>query len=93
MLVLSRKVGQEVIIAGTIKVTVSRISGSRVAIGIEAPDSMRIVRGELAPFDSKLIDQDELADRDQLADRDEMAGQVDWIRDWSSNRRLGTSLP
>ncbi|MDA0659194.1 MAG: carbon storage regulator [Planctomycetota bacterium] len=87
MLVLSRKVGQEVIIAGTIKVTISRISGSRVAIGVDAPDSMRIVRGELAPFDSKLIDQDELAGRDDLA------GQVDWMRDWSGNRRLGTSLP
>jgi len=47
MLVLSRKCGEEVIIAGTIKVVVSRISGNRVSIGVEAPESMRIVRGEL----------------------------------------------
>lgn len=50
MLVLSRKAGQELVINGNIRITVNRISGSRVTLGISAPDSVRIVRGELAPL-------------------------------------------
>ena len=47
MLVLSRKEGEQLIIGDNIVVTVNRISGNRVAIGIEAPRDVRIVRGEL----------------------------------------------
>lgn len=50
MLVLSRKVGDSIQIGGNIKIRVSRISGSRVTLGIEAPESVRIVRGELKPI-------------------------------------------
>lgn len=50
MLVLSRKVGDSIQIGGEIKIRVSRISGSRVTLGIEAPESVRIVRGELKPI-------------------------------------------
>ena len=48
MLVLSRKVGEKLIIGDNITVVVSRVSGNRVTIGIEAPPEVRIVRGELA---------------------------------------------
>jgi len=48
MLVLSRKVGEKLIIGDNITVVVSRVSGNRVTIGIEAPPDVRIVRGELA---------------------------------------------
>lgn len=47
MLVLSRKIGEKLIIGDEIVLTVNRISGNRVAIGIEAPRDVRIVRGEL----------------------------------------------
>lgn len=47
MLVLSRKEGEQLIIGDDIVLTVSRISGNRVAIGIEAPRNVRIIRGEL----------------------------------------------
>jgi carbon storage regulator len=50
MLVLSRKEGEQLRIGDDIVVTVSRISGNRVAIGIEAPRSVRVVRGELEPL-------------------------------------------
>jgi carbon storage regulator len=50
MLVLSRKEGEQLRIGDDIVVTVSRISGNRVAIGIEAPRSIRVVRGELEPL-------------------------------------------
>lgn len=51
MLVLSRKIGETLVIDGDVKVTVVRISGNRVALGIEAPDDVRVLRGELQPFD------------------------------------------
>ena len=51
MLVLSRKEGEQLVIGDNIKLTVNRISGNRVAIGIEAPKDVRIVRGELERFE------------------------------------------
>lgn len=47
MLVLSRKEGEQLLIGDDIVLTINRISGNRVAIGIEAPREVRIVRGEL----------------------------------------------
>lgn len=47
MLVLTRKFGEEIVLGGNIRVVVNRISPSRVAIGIIAPDDVNIVRGEL----------------------------------------------
>lgn len=49
MLVLSRKIGERVNIGGNIVVVINRVKGNRVTIGIEAPDEVRIVRGELPP--------------------------------------------
>ncbi|EMI16228.1 Carbon storage regulator [Rhodopirellula maiorica SM1] len=47
MLVLSRKEGEQLLIGDNIVLTINRISANRVAIGIEAPREVRIVRGEL----------------------------------------------
>jgi carbon storage regulator len=47
MLVLSRKIGEKLIIGDNITVVVSRVAGNRVTLGIEAPHDVRIVRGEL----------------------------------------------
>lgn len=49
MLVLSRRVGEEILIGGHITVRVQRIDGSRVSIGIVAPADVRIIRAELEP--------------------------------------------
>lgn len=49
MLVLSRKEGEKLVIGDNVVVTINRISGNRVAIGIEAPREVSIVRGELKP--------------------------------------------
>ena len=46
MLVLSRKVGEKVLIDGGIEITVLAIEGKRIRIGIEAPQDRRISRGE-----------------------------------------------
>jgi carbon storage regulator len=47
MLVLSRKENQKLVIGDNIVLTINRISGNRVTIGIDAPRDVRIVRGEL----------------------------------------------
>jgi carbon storage regulator len=51
MLVLSRKIGEKVVIGDGIVLVVKRILGQRVTFGIEAPEEVRIVRGELPRFD------------------------------------------
>lgn len=47
MLVLSRKPGQKIVIEGGITVTVIAVKGNQVRIGIDAPEDVRILRGEL----------------------------------------------
>ena len=47
MLVLSRKVGEKIVIGGNITVTLVRLAGNRVSIGVDAPADIRIVRGEV----------------------------------------------
>lgn len=47
MLVLSRKVGEQIVIGDNITIVVNRVAGNRISLGIEAPADVRIVRGEL----------------------------------------------
>lgn len=47
MLVLSRKKDQSIRIGSHASVCVVEVSGNRVQLGIEAPRSMRVLRGEL----------------------------------------------
>ncbi len=47
MLVLTRKVGQSIVISGTIRVLVLRVEGGRVKIGISAPPEVTVMREEL----------------------------------------------
>ena len=52
MLVLTRKSQDSIRIGDNITVTGLRIKGNTVRIGVEAPESVRIVRGELSDFGS-----------------------------------------
>ena len=47
MLVLSRKVGEKLVIDGNITVEVVRIQGNRITLGLIAPADVKILRGEL----------------------------------------------
>ncbi|HHN46404.1 MAG TPA: carbon storage regulator [Planctomycetes bacterium] len=47
MLVLSRRLGESIVIGGNIRVVVSGISGNQVKLSIEAPRSVPIYRSEL----------------------------------------------
>lgn len=48
MLVLSRKVGESFVIGDKVVVTVVRIAGGGVRLGIDAPPDYAVVRKELA---------------------------------------------
>ena len=50
MLVLSRKVGQEIVVGDNVRIIINKVSGNRVTLGVEAPDHVRILRGELEPI-------------------------------------------
>lgn len=65
MLVLSRKVGEEIVIGSDIRVSVVAVKGNRVRIGITAPRDVNIVRGELAEpeLDSFWMSHRELRER------------------------------
>jgi carbon storage regulator len=47
MLVLSRKTGEQIQIGNDITIEVRRVSGNRVALAVQAPRDVRILRGEL----------------------------------------------
>jgi carbon storage regulator len=48
MLVLSRKTSERILIGDEIAITIVRIDPNSVRIGIDAPKTMSIVRGELS---------------------------------------------
>jgi carbon storage regulator len=47
MLVLTRNVGEKIVIDGNIQVTVVAIKGNKVRLGIEAPSYVRVDRQEI----------------------------------------------
>lgn len=49
MLVLSRKVGEKIMIGHSIVITVLEVVGGRVRLGIEAPESVPVFRDEILP--------------------------------------------
>lgn len=53
MLVLSRKVGEEILIGDSVVVTVVRINAQEVRIGVKAPSQVEIVRTELVTASSR----------------------------------------
>jgi len=53
MLVLSRKVGEKLVIDGNITVEVVKVQGNRITIGIQAPADVKVLRGELKQSKAK----------------------------------------
>ncbi|MGB7347700.1 MAG: carbon storage regulator [Pirellulaceae bacterium] len=64
MLVLTRKLNEEILIGDNVKVTLIRVRGNTVRIGIEAPKEVRIVRGELEPLEEAADDEGALSERE-----------------------------
>lgn len=47
MLVLSRKIGERIHIGDNITIEIRRVAGNRVTLALDAPRTVRILRGEL----------------------------------------------
>lgn len=71
MLVLSRKVGERILIGDKISVTVVRISGGGVRIGIEAPAELAVVREELQ---QELLGNDSVDGTEQALPSTDLSG-------------------
>lgn len=68
MLVLSRKVDEKILIGEDIVLTVVKIDTNRIRIGIDAPNNVHILRGELAidsPTEASESIEFNLSDRQQ----------------------------
>ena len=61
MLVLSRKEAQRIRLGEDIVITVGRLGGDKVRLGIEAPKDMLVLRDELEPHDKDLLKQTQVA--------------------------------
>ncbi len=60
MLVLTRKAQQQIQIGDNITITIVRVKGQSVRVGIEAPRNVRVVRGELQLDAEVLLSGDEV---------------------------------
>ena len=47
MLVLSRQIHEKIVIDGGIEITILKVKGNTIRLGIDAPKDVRILRGEL----------------------------------------------
>lgn len=86
MLVLSRKLEQEICIGDDIRIRIIKIKGNTVRIGIEAPGDVKVIRAELA-FDPK-------AANPKAADQKEsLPNHPSAVVDTTDAARLGISRP
>ena len=47
MLVLTRRIGEEIVIGGNVRIRVVCMNGGKVRVGISAPESVRVDRAEV----------------------------------------------
>ena len=59
MLVLSRKIGERIIINDHITVEVLQIVGNRIRLGVTAPSGVPILREELLASPAKIVEKKE----------------------------------
>jgi carbon storage regulator len=55
MLVLSRRESERIRLGESIVVTVVKVAGDRVRLGIEAPADVVVLRGELKPHEAEPV--------------------------------------
>ena len=86
MLVLTRKLNESIQIGEDIRITVVRVRGNTVRIGIEAPQQVRVVRGELQSMGDRLggILEDRVRRGESVVvEREELESAEEFTEDWS----------
>jgi len=61
MLVLTRKVQQQIKVGDNITITIIRVKGQSVRVGIEAPRDVKVMRAELSAGEPKVTTRNRLA--------------------------------
>lgn len=91
MLVLTRKYQEKIRIGDNITITILRMKGKAVRLGIEAPENVPVVRGELS-FETEADNETvaaatlaEASDGASARDGRTIARSVESAADWSSN--------
>jgi carbon storage regulator len=56
MLVLTRKIGQQIVIDGNIIVTIVAIDGNRIRVGVQAPKDISVDRAEVHQWKREVPD-------------------------------------
>lgn len=74
MLVLTRKPDEQIRIGDDIVITIVRVKGNTIRVGVEAPKGVRVIRGELEgkPKDSAATESTDAALVDPLRDSSEV---------------------
>lgn len=68
MLVLSRKINERIKIGENVWITIVKLNGGRVSLGIEAPRSIAINREEIATHDNSITINQQCENVDPLPD-------------------------
>jgi len=63
MLVLSRKVGEKILIGDNISVTIVRVAQGTVRVGVEAPQELPIIREEIKDQQTATPDDEKVSSR------------------------------
>lgn len=85
MLVLTRKLQQQIKIGEQITVTILRVKGHTVRVGIEAPREVRVVRGELprgseaGEAETTIIETTFTVSDDEESEKDDPIGPADAV--------------
>ena len=86
MLVLTRKLNQDIQIGENVRITVLKIKGNTVRLGIEAPRNIRVVRGELPPDQPAETETEPMANVTIVFDGS--ADQPETVREPSADSQL-----
>jgi len=77
MLVLTRKIGERIVIADDIVVTVVNVQGDNIRLAVDAPKEIKIYRGEI--YDSIVQENKQAA----VANR---VGKLDMLKDIKTSK-------
>ena len=69
MLVLTRKSQQQIKVGDDIVITILKVRGKQVQVGIEAPRNVRVLRGEVPADEPPRVAREDRVDREDVVER------------------------